>query len=424
MKLQSELAKSIESAGPLGLFCSVTLSNTGEICARYGLDAMARAMDEFNFRLSSVLRPKDTKFTLTPDQFCLVLRDFRAKNQAVLFGVRVEMLFSEPMMFDENAVSLEVRAGLVHLDGLHDAQVVYALAEQQRQSAALDEVIYHIASPKTQTADALGLERQVLAGMENHEMYLRYQPKVCLATGEIDSYEGLVRWNRNGEELLPGQFLPKLRAKALGHLNCFVVRQAIRDLIEMPWCKQLSINVDPVVNLDADFVDFVRGELSIWDVEPSKLCIEITESSVVSDYVQTNETVKDLNDLGVDIAIDDFGTGYSSLRHFRDLAVQEIKIDRCFIKDMSVNESSVDIIKVVLDLAHRLDRRVVAEGIEDRRTLDALLELGCDLGQGFYLSKPMLKKDLVGRRSKASERITRHRRDRFSKAHQTCLGTP
>ncbi len=188
MELQSELAKSIESAGPLGLFCSVTLSNTGEICARYGLDAMARAMDEFNFRLSSVLRPKDTKFTLTPDQFCLVLRDFRAKNQAVLFGVRVEMLFSEPMMFDENAVSLEVRAGLVHLDGLHDAQVVYALAEQQRQSAALDDVIYHIASPKTQTADALGLERQVLAGMENHEMYLRYQPKVCLATGEIDSY--------------------------------------------------------------------------------------------------------------------------------------------------------------------------------------------------------------------------------------------
>lgn len=406
MKLQSELAKSIESAGPLGLFCSVTLSNTGEICARYGLDAMARAMDEFNSRLTSVLRPKDTKFILTPDQFCLVLRDLKAKNQAVLFGLRVEMLFSEPMMFDENAVSLEVRAGLVHLDGLHDAQVVYALAEQQRESAALDHVSYRIATPDKQTTDALGLERQVLAGMENHELYLRYQPKVCMATGEIHGYEGLVRWNRNDEELLPGKFLPKLCAKVLGHLNCFVVRQAIRDLIEMPWCKQLSINVDPVVNLDADFVDFVRGEFSIWDVEPSRLCIEITESSVVSDYVQTNETIKHLHDLGVDIAIDDFGTGYSSLRHFRDLAVQEIKIDRCFIEGIPANESNLDIIKVVLDLAHRLDRRVVAEGIENRQTLDTLRELGCDMGQGFYLSKPLLKKDIIDRRSKVRQQLT------------------
>ena len=143
-------------------------------------------------------------------------------------------------------------------------------------------------------------------------------------------------------------------------------------------------------------MELVRRALNIWGAEPGALILEVTESAMMSDPETALRVLSRLHEMGVTLSIDDFGTGYSSLAYLQKLPVSELKIDRSFVQHMADRPQDRKIVRSIIDLAHNLEMRVVAEGIEDQRSLDMLVSMGCDYGQGFYIARPMPAGQLNG----------------------------
>jgi EAL domain-containing protein (putative c-di-GMP-specific phosphodiesterase class I) len=158
---------------------------------------------------------------------------------------------------------------------------------------------------------------------------------------------------------------------------------------------QIAVNLSAMMLRDATVPETVAGILERWDVEPEWLKIEITESSIMSDPAQAMAVLSLLRTLGVSVSIDDFGTGYSSLSNLRQVPFDEIKIDKSFIIDMLASESDSAIVRAIIDLSHNLGRPVVAEGVENEETLQRLTEWGCDLAQGYFISRPAEPQKLI-----------------------------
>ncbi|HMA38171.1 MAG TPA: EAL domain-containing protein, partial [Chloroflexia bacterium] len=229
---------------------------------------------------------------------------------------------------------------------------------------------------------------------------LYYQPKVSHQTSQITGVEALVRWLHPRYGLLgPSQFLPFAEQSGLGTLlNQTVLNAALRQ------CRQwvdAGLSLPVAVNLsmrelhDTRLPDTIAQLLDRWHLSPALLCVEITEEAVMADPDGTLLVLTLLRQLGVQLAIDDFGTGYSSLAQLKRLPVSQIKIDQAFVRDMAVNDNDAVIVRSTIELGHNLGLTVVAEGIEDLVTWERLTSLGCDEGQGYYLSYPMPAEDLV-----------------------------
>ena len=173
-------------------------------------------------------------------------------------------------------------------------------------------------------------------------------------------------------------------------LTQYTARKVIRDLAELEWLPALSLNIDPLV-LDSAMLKLIFDELSLWQVEPHRLTIEITEAGLIHNYDATIALLARAQAAGIAVAIDDFGTGYSSLAHFKHLPIDELKIDMVFVRDLAQDEHNQYLCKMMIDLAHRFDHHVVAEGVEDEWTANWLIEQGCDLLQGYFYSPPLPK---------------------------------
>ena len=158
---------------------------------------------------------------------------------------------------------------------------------------------------------------------------------------------------------------------------------------------KVAVNVSAVVLKDVAFVSSVKSALSIWGVSSEQLILEITESALMEDTTSSIITLEELKSLGVGISIDDFGTGYSSMAYFKNIPANEIKIDQSFVFYMLKNEMDQHVVNTIIELAHGFSLKVVAEGVEDVDTYNALKELGCDIAQGFYLAKPMPQTEFI-----------------------------
>jgi len=145
---------------------------------------------------------------------------------------------------------------------------------------------------------------------------------------------------------------------------------------------------------DKELVELVTSSMAIWGIEPGGLILEVTEGAMMIDPDKSLQTLHRLNDAGIHISIDDFGTGHSSLTYLKELPVSELKIDKSFVLNMINDKKDASIVRSIIDLAHNFDLTVVAEGIEDQETMDKLTEMGCDYGQGYYMSKPMKAEEM------------------------------
>jgi diguanylate cyclase len=234
------------------------------------------------------------------------------------------------------------------------------------------------------------LRQAITAG----DLSLVFQPKLDIATGVVHGAEALARWHHPGHgSVPPSQFIELAEHSGLiKPLTLWVLENAIAQA--MHW-QARGLNLNVAVNLsaqnlhDPQLVSRLEHVLESRGAGPSTLAVEITETSIMRNPDFAMEIVTRLHELGVWIAIDDFGTGYSSLGYLKRLPVDEIKIDRSFVLDMTRNENDAFIVGAVIDLSHKLGVRVVAEGVENRETLTLLRDLGCDSAQGFYVSKPL-----------------------------------
>jgi EAL domain-containing protein (putative c-di-GMP-specific phosphodiesterase class I) len=245
------------------------------------------------------------------------------------------------------------------------------------------------------------LLKEVRKAIDSDQLVLHYQPKIDLESGRVDSFEALLRWNHPKRGTVPpDEFLPETAGSDLiGPLTVHVIDKALRDCLA--WRGSgidagVEVNLSVANVLDPQLPVEIERLLKKWELPAEVLGLELTEAAIAAARERAVEVLQRLSEMGVRLSIDDFGTGYSSLAVLRDLPVSEIKIDRTFVTALAENPSDQMLVRSIVGLAHQLDVRVVAEGVEDAHTLDRLTELGCDVGQGYYFSRPMPFEDLFG----------------------------
>ena len=246
----------------------------------------------------------------------------------------------------------------------------------------------------------LALIRELSRGIERDELLLYYQPEIDLIEGRVVAVEALLRWQHPKRGLLaPSAFLPTVTdAELNAQLAVHVVAMALRD------CQQwrdrgidaaVNVNLSIANVLDDGLPDQIGKMLAAGGIPPGVLGLEVTETAIVADEQRATAMLKALDGMGVRIAIDDFGTGYSSLACLRDLPITELKIDRDFVVGLRTRPRDRAIVRLITHLAHGLDVKVIAEGVEDEQTVNELAALEVDMAQGYYFSRPLPLAELV-----------------------------
>ena len=247
---------------------------------------------------------------------------------------------------------------------------------------------------ETNSGYRLGLLADLLEAMSTNKLELYYQAKMDLKTQKVFGFEALLRWNhpRYGH-ISPGVFIPIIEGTAHIHtLTSWIIEQSFKQwaiLHQQGYLVSIAINLTVYNFYAPDFIPQLTQYVRKYNIEPSYIEFEITENSLMEDVDHVFLVMKQMRDLGFNLAIDDFGTGYSSLVYLKDLPLDTLKIDMHFIKTILEDEKNLSLVQWIIQLSHLYDLKVVAEGIESQEVLDKLSSLGCDYGQGFYISHPL-----------------------------------
>jgi diguanylate cyclase (GGDEF)-like protein len=357
---------------------------------------------EFSRRMSALLEPGDLLARLAGDEFAIVCRR-TSPDEIKDLAHRCVAAGGSPVTLDglEIVVTVSVGVALVHhdetdpLQPIRRADIAMYNAKWQRTSVELyrDEI-------DRRTPARLSMLGDLRAAIEQDEIDVVYQPKLDLRSREIVGVEALVRWDSPTRGVVaPSEFVRVAEDTGLiKELTDLVLEQGIRDLRtleDLGLDLQMSINLSTHDLFDTQLPDRVRNRLDEKQVDADRLTLEITESSLLVDAPRTRATIDELHQAGIRLAVDDFGTGYSSLSYLRRLPVQELKIDQSFVSGMLTDPQDEVIVKSTVDLGRNLQLSVVAEGVEDEATLDALAMMGCDVGQGYGIARPLQLVELI-----------------------------
>ena len=257
----------------------------------------------------------------------------------------------------------------------------------------------YLASRDRHSRERLGLIGELRAAIDAGQLMLHYQPKAELPTGTVRGVEALVRWEHPRRGLLtPGHFLPLAEQSGLTRaLTAFVLDRALAEIGALSEQPELAVavNLGPADLLDLGLPSEVARALERRAFPAERLTLEVSEDVIVADPERTLDVLERLRDLGVGLALDDFGAGQSSLTHLKSLRLDELKIDRSFVLELTAETTDLAIVRSTVDLGHRLGLRVVAEGAATEEAWDLLSECGCDAAQGDLLAAPMPAGDLV-----------------------------
>jgi diguanylate cyclase (GGDEF)-like protein/PAS domain S-box-containing protein/excisionase family DNA binding protein len=348
-------------------------------------------------RLRGALRASDTIARLGGDEFAALLPGAdEGGARAVATALRAAL--DVPLVIAGQALQLGASIG-VALAPAHgeDAPTLLRHADTAMYAAKhagdTDVAVYDPAHDP-HSPDRLALLAELREAITQGALALHYQPKVALATGQVHGVEALVRWPHPVHGLLPpDQFIPLAEQHGLiGPLTLWVLEEALRQgklWARAGWDLNVAVNLSAWSLHDASLPDTIAALLRRFDAPPGRLRLELTEGSVMADAERALEVLTRLAALGVGLSVDDFGTGYSSLAYLKRLPVDEVKIDRSFVRDLATDEADAAIVHSTVGLGRSLGLQVVAEGVEDRATWDLLARMGCDVAQGYYLSRPL-----------------------------------
>ena len=245
------------------------------------------------------------------------------------------------------------------------------------------------------------IEEQLSSALERGEFEVYYQPKMDIKYRNVVGAEALIRWkNPVLGNVAPDEFIPIAEHTGLiDSIGKYVIEQALNFLSEWQNAHQrhytMAVNLSPRQFRDKELMDFIQKSLGDANIKPDNLEFEITEGVLMIGKSYIDAALHELHKLGVKLSMDDFGTGYSSLSYLRKYSFDVLKIDRSFVSGITLKKSDFDLVKATIAMAHSLGLLVVAEGVEIQEQLTLLDELGCDLAQGYYFSKPILAKELI-----------------------------
>lgn len=350
--------------------------------------------EAFCTRLTGWVRPKDEWSFLKKNRACVILRDIGSRGELDLATAKLRRVFKEPHYYMGKALPLIVTAGFTEYNNqTTDLELALQQAGIALNQAKQSDNLFKVYSP--QKARSIHEENKLLERMrtavEVGEFQLYYQPKVHAGYRTLIGAEALIRWHtKEGEVITPDKFIDLAeKSDIIKPMTWWVIKSAVNRLARWPRELSIAVNVCPSLLLDNDILSVVSDALDLFGVKPSRLNLEVTEKIMIDNQDLMLAQLARLQEIGVKISIDDFGTGFSSLSYFRDLPVDEIKIDQSFVRHMLVSKKDYAIVKAVIDLAHNFSLKVVAEGVETMEIADRLAEMRCDVLQGYVFDKPI-----------------------------------
>jgi diguanylate cyclase (GGDEF)-like protein len=360
-------------------------------------------LTEVGARLRETLRDADTVARLGGDEFAVLIPRIEESGQAAEVAHRIAEAMQEPFVLGGVAIQVDMSVGIALSppDGDDPDTLIQradiAMYEAKKGNAGH---AFYTTERDPYSARRLAMVAELRAAIEERALDVHYQPKVDLVSGEVTGVEALARWSHPElGPIPPGEFVPL--AEQTGLIKPLTIAVLEIALVQARRWRDEGLTVPVSVNLSArNLLDLqlpaeVDGLLTRFGVAPTLLELEITESSIMSDPVRALDVLTRLDEMGVRLSIDDFGTGYSSLAYLKRLPVDELKIDRGFVMNMTRDRADAFIVRCAVDLGRNLGLRVVAEGVEDAATVEALAKLGCTQAQGYYFSRPAPAQELT-----------------------------
>ena len=392
-----------------GLLAVVYLDLDGfkAINDRHGHEAGDKLLVSLAIRMKQALREVDTLARLGGDEFVAVLLDLSDVESSKSLITRLLAAAAQPVAVDDLSLQVSASLGITFYPQADevDADQLLRQADQAMYQAKLAGRNRYQIFDAEQDRSVRGYHESIehiRTALGEGQFVLYYQPKVNMRTGRIVGAEALIRWQHPERGLLPPDaFLPTIENHPLAvDVGEWVIATALRQIerwqasgLEIP----VSVNVGARQLQQGDFVDRLRQLLAEHPAVPAdRLSMEVLETSALEDMARVSDVIESCRKFGVVFALDDFGTGYSSLTYLKRLSVNELKIDRSFVRDMLSDPDDLAILGGVLSLASAFHKQVIAEGVETNEHGAMLLQLGCDLAQGYGIARPMPGESIPG----------------------------
>ena len=391
----------------------IDLDRFKEVNDTLGHDAGDQLLLQVSQRLVNALRDIDTVGRLGGDEFAILVDDVNIDSSIIVVN-KIRQVFEEHFALEQMSLSTSASIGVAiypdHGDSpqalLKCADVAMYVAKQQKEEFC----IYH-PSKDFHSEQRLSLVGELREAITGNQLRLFYQPKIDLQRQRVVGVEALVRWQHPDKGMInPDDFIPLAEQTGLiKSLTQWVLEKALSDL--QKWSVK-GIDISIAVNLsaqnlqDSQLINNLRDLLKKYKTLPGNLVLEVTETALMHNTEAAIETLDKLKELGVFLSIDDFGVGYSSFSYLKRLPVDDIKIDKSFIMDMDHDADDAVIVESIISLAHHLGLQVVAEGVENIAVMKQLLQWGCDMAQGYYISRPIPENELMRFLDKLGSRMS------------------
>ncbi|WP_448564312.1 putative bifunctional diguanylate cyclase/phosphodiesterase [Trichothermofontia sp.] len=356
-------------------------------------------------RLKQCINSKDVLARIGGDEFAILVNDIQTTADATLIAEQVQLALARPLHVQEQEFFISASIGIAlqccqissrNYETLSDLIRDADMAMYQAKSSGRARYAIFNQDMQQDILKRVNLENQLRRALQTSELRLYYQPIISLKTGKLYSFETLVRWQHPERGLIsPTEFIPIAEATGLIiPLGLWILRTACQQFrqwqLENITCLDLSIsvNVSGIQFTQPEFIDQIKQILIETELSPCALHLEVTETTIVENIEAAITQLKQLRQLGIQVAIDDFGTGHSSLARLQSLPIDILKIDYSFVAKMQESPRNQEFVKAIVNLAHFLGLRVIAEGIETLEQQQRLEEMGCEYGQGYLFARP------------------------------------
>ncbi len=375
----------------------VKLSHLRDINNAFGFSAGDDCLNSIGRRLLDTVRPHDLVGHLGGGLFGVLVAE---PCDEALLELAINRMLDElkpSVTLGERSIAIACRAaGGLYRDHGPTPDALLAAVESGLHRVFREAQSYALLKPRGygRVTDDFTLLRAVEAAIDNSEFTLNYQPQLRLDDHRVAGFEALLRWDHPVYARVSPERLIPLAEKndVIVPLTRWTFNAALRQFSELTGLSddaKVSVNLSAQLLTHLGILDIISDALAIWNVAPHRLMVEITETSMMSNPEASIAAVHNLREIGARISIDDFGTGYSSLAYLERLPLDELKIDKSFVRRVTDNEHDQKIVRAIIDLAHTFGMHVVAEGIEEVSTESLLRRFGCDVGQGYLFSRPL-----------------------------------
>ena len=345
-------------------------------------------------RIQSEIHASDTLARIGGDEFVMILTGAPQPERASRVATRVIEALRKPFQIEGHNIEISASVGIALYpdDGATADTLMRAadIAMYRVKDEGRGALRFFEASMNAQLQARLQMQQELAVAVERGELVLHYQPIVNGRTGELETFEALIRWNHPRCGMVPpADFIPLAEQTGLiNQIGSWVIETACREAAQWSGSCQVSINVSPKQFQHSDFCEAIVRSLGAHAVLPARLLVEVTEGILIDDPAKAVNTLNRLREIGVRVALDDFGTGYSSLSYLQLFRFDKFKIDQSFIRKLGESEDALTLTRTIVNLGHNLGLHVTAEGVETPAQLAILQQLGCDQIQGYLIARP------------------------------------